>query len=230
MRLFVLIDDGHGKNTPGKSSPTFTEQTKVGDKLILKGGRFRENTFNMGVADNLERLLKNVNIPCRQLAPEHEDISLRVRVERQNKLYKEFSSRGFDIVTISIHANAWHPTSHVEFTSANGIETFYRDKVLEVNYNKTSKKLASLIQKYTVQIKNQRNRGIKNSPQFYILRNSYGPAVLYEGGFMTHREELNYLASLQYQFQTAEAIRKALIELQGKTYIGNLDPKTEKRV
>ena len=229
-RLVVLIDDGHGYNTPGKSSPTFFQETKVGDKLIPAGGRFRENTFNVAVADALEELLLKRNILSVQLAPEHEDIPLKTRKDRQNKLFTKYSKLGFRVVTISIHANAWHPNSHIEFTSAHGIETFYRDIPLEEATNEESKKLAQLIQTRTVKIKNQRDRGIKFEPRFYIVRNSYGPTVLYEGGFMTNKTELEYLANKDYQFQTANAIHEAVLEFQGFSYIGNLNPKSERRV
>ena len=42
---FVILDDGHGVNTPGKRSPLFEELTRINGRLFCPGDFFKENEF-----------------------------------------------------------------------------------------------------------------------------------------------------------------------------------------
>jgi N-acetylmuramoyl-L-alanine amidase len=44
------------------------------------------------------------------------------------------------------------------------------------------------------------------SSNYYVLRKSKSIAVLYEGGFMTNKQELGLLADPKFQEKTAQAI------------------------
>ena len=67
----VLIDNGHGVNTPGKRSPD---------------GRFREYKYNREIAAAVVEHLKLRGIDAELLVPEEEDISLEERSRRVNKI------------------------------------------------------------------------------------------------------------------------------------------------
>jgi N-acetylmuramoyl-L-alanine amidase len=218
-KIAVIVDDGHGKNTLGKSSPYFLAETRVGDKNILAGGRFRENTFNMAVADQLVLLAKTSCFPTAQTAPEHEDIILQERVVRQRITFLKFQQMGFETITISIHANAHEIDGEVVFNSAHGIETFFKPIVTDqpIEWHKDSLRLANMVQKRAIKVRGQRDRRVEPA-NFKILKEFHGPTILFESGFMTNRKELELLASHAYQNEIASALLGAIIEYQGGVY------------
>ena len=67
----ILIDNGHGVETPGKRSPD---------------GRFREYEYNREIARAIVELLVLRGYDAELLVPEDEDISLEERVRRANNL------------------------------------------------------------------------------------------------------------------------------------------------
>lgn len=93
----IIIDAGHGPNTPGKRSPD---------------GRLREFHFNAAVAEEVKkRLLLDGHTVIFSHHPDG-DVPLHERTGLANRLKAD--------VFISIHANA----AGSGFNSANGIETF----------------------------------------------------------------------------------------------------------
>ena len=67
----ILIDNGHGHNTPGKRSPD---------------GKFREYAYNREIAKRIVAELQNKGYDAELLVPESEDITLQERVRRTNEL------------------------------------------------------------------------------------------------------------------------------------------------
>lgn len=88
--LQVLLDNGHGKNTPGKCSPLWSDGTQL-----------FEWQFNRIIAIEVEHRLNELGIKCKRIVPEDVDISLSERVKRVNTENEKYPS-----IFISIHANA----------------------------------------------------------------------------------------------------------------------------
>ena len=86
----ILLDNGHGYDTPGKRSPIWPD-----------GSQLFEWEFNRDIVSRIEILLKKAGISCVRLVPEKEDISLSERCKRANTIAKQS-----DCLLISIHANA----------------------------------------------------------------------------------------------------------------------------
>ncbi len=72
----ILIDNGHGVNTPGKRSPD---------------GRFLEYRYNREIARAVVEHLQLRGYDTELVVPEKEDISLKERVNRANKLSCQIS-------------------------------------------------------------------------------------------------------------------------------------------
>lgn len=89
----ILLDNGHGVNTPGKCSP------KKAD-----GTRFREYKFARTIVTNVATKLKALGYNVIIVTPEQEDISLGERVRRINKSVKQCGSG--NCLMISVHVNA----------------------------------------------------------------------------------------------------------------------------
>ena len=70
----ILIDNGHGENTPGKRSPD---------------GKLREWEYTRRIADMVIIGLRNKGIDAERIVKEMVDIPLSVRCRRANTIYRE---------------------------------------------------------------------------------------------------------------------------------------------
>ena len=87
--MHIILDNGHGLNTPGKRSPDGTLIEAIYTRQLVKD-----------LASELEKLGHTVHI----LVPEQEDIPLNVRVKRINAICR---AKGIEnTILISIHVNA----------------------------------------------------------------------------------------------------------------------------
>ena len=97
----ILIDPGHGLNTPGKRSPD---------------GRFLEAQFNREISRNIVCELKDRGFDAELLVTEDTDIPLKERASRANA---HSTLHGKDqVIIVSIHANAFG--NGKEWTSPKG--------------------------------------------------------------------------------------------------------------
>jgi len=199
MKLIVLIDPGHGAETPGKRSPD---------------GSLREYEFNRDVASRLQKKLQAVGINARLTVTDDTDMPLKQRTN----LARELKRRGYDVLLVSIHANAagngWGP--------ARGIETFTND---------LAKQLAELIQQRLIQETGLSNRGVKQA-DLHITRETarYGiPGVLCELGFMTNKDECALLKTPEYREKCAVAIAQAISQFYGMNFHESTDNSRSKQ-
>ena len=81
----ILIDNGHGSNTPGKCSPD---------------GRLKEYAYAREIAVRLEAELRKQGVDAERIVKEEIDVPLSERCRRAN----EYKSG--DTILVSIHCNA----------------------------------------------------------------------------------------------------------------------------
>jgi N-acetylmuramoyl-L-alanine amidase len=91
MNKLIILDNGHGDNTPGKRSPVWPN-----------GSQLFEYEFNRDIVKRIKSKLDSYNIDSVVLVPELDDISLAERCKRANKIY----DNNKECVLLSIHANA----------------------------------------------------------------------------------------------------------------------------
>lgn len=173
-QTIVILDNGHGVNTPGKCSP---------DKTLLEYLWARE------IVDRLIVELGKHNIEAVKLVPETNDISLRERVRRANKIYKDNSRKA---ILISIHCNAagadgkWH--------SANGWSVFVAQ-----NASSNSKRLARCLYEQAEKNGLKGNRSVPKEKYWVqslaMCRDTNCPAVLTENMFQDNKEDVALLLS-----------------------------------
>ncbi len=98
----ILIDNGHGVETPGKRSPD---------------GRFREYKHNRLIARAVVEHLQLRGYDAELLVPEESDVSLEERVRRDNRITCQIGHPIQETFLVSIHVNAtgsglmWHNTT-----------------------------------------------------------------------------------------------------------------------
>jgi N-acetylmuramoyl-L-alanine amidase len=133
-------------------------------------------------------------------------VSLLNRTEFANNI-------GADLF-VSIHANAVANRGVVN-PEPNGIETWYTVGELETaaNNRSDSRQFAQIIQRNLISVTNANDRGIRNAPDFVVLRETNMPSVLIELGFLTNPEEAARLSDTQYQWILANAIYHGIVEM-----------------
>ena len=85
----ILIDNGHGENTPGKRSPD---------------GEFREYLYAREIAEAIERELKMRGYDAERIVHETVDVPLEERARRVNEFCGKLGAS--NVILISIHCSA----------------------------------------------------------------------------------------------------------------------------
>jgi N-acetylmuramoyl-L-alanine amidase len=167
--IHVILDGGHGINTAGKRSQF---KDSKGRTLL------RENEFNDSIVAKVSYALSLEGIPYSLTSPEFYDVTLKERVKREHDFYEEYNVGGVKTVFLSIHADAF------DDPDAHGSTVFY--------YSDQGKGIADFFAKEVIESLPVRNRGAKEE-RFKVLRKTKSPAILFEAGFMTNREDLDKL-------------------------------------
>lgn len=172
--LTIILDNGHGSNTPGKCSP---------DKSLLEYKWARE------IVDMLIKELKALGFNAVKLVPEDIDISLKERVRRANQIYKDTNKQA---ILISVHCNAagadgkWH--------TANGWSVF-----VSQNASKNSKRLAKDLYEQAEKRGLKGNRSVPKEKYWVqslaMCRDTNCPAVLTENMFQDNKADIQLLLS-----------------------------------
>lgn len=175
--LVVIIDNGHGKNTPGKCAP---------DKSLFEWEWTRE------IAAMLCMRLYGINtIQTVILVPEEHDVSLKERVRRVNTIVHDAKIAGKEVLLISIHINA---AGHGTWKNASGWSVWVSN-----NASEKSKQFAQIAYGEALSLGLKGNRVVPKeqywSSNFYILKNTLCPAVLTENMFMDNQEDVQFLNS-----------------------------------
>lgn len=185
----ILIDNGHGFDTPGKCSPDKT---------------FREWEYNRLIAKQVVAILVENGYDAELLVPEDNDISLKERVARVNNYCKTLGNK--EVLLISVHCNA---AGNGDWKSARGWNCFttkgQTESDIVANY------LYAAAEKIFVghKIRKDYQDGDKDwEYPFYICRHTLCPAVLVENFFMDNKDDLAYLLSDEGK----EAIVKCHVE------------------
>ncbi len=187
----IVLDAGHGPNCPGKRTPTFEDGTFM-----------HEHEFNNAVVHKLKnKLNKSDDFSVTIVSSDVEDISLQKRVDREYQIKAD--------LFLSVHANALSSN----WGNPKGIESFY-------NQGSTKgEKYCKVIQDNLIKYTGLVNRGAKSAPgpqyghSLYVLKHTYGPAVLVECGFMDNKHEAKLLMSDGYRELVADSLLNSVCSI-----------------
>lgn len=183
--FILILDNGHGSNTPGKCSPDRT---------------LREYAWTRIMTDLIAKKARARGIRTEIIVPETTDVPLATRSARANALARKHGLK--KCLFVSVHINAagadgkWH--------DATGFTAW-----VAANASQHSKTFAALID---AEMK-ARGLGGNRAPNplgyhtanFAVIRRADCPAVLTENLFQDNRTEVRYLLSPQGQDTIAEA-------------------------
>lgn len=189
-QYIILLDGGHGENTPGKQSPD---------------GLLKEYAYTREIVKRVFNSLKELGYEPYILVPEINDISLNTRVKRANNIY---NASGKKAILVSIHCNAagadgkWH--------SANGWSVFVAQ-----NASANSKRLANCLKKAADDQKLKVRIQYPNKSYWVqslaICRDTNCPAVLTENMFQDNKEDVQFLLSEEGKKKITELHVKGII-------------------
>ena len=193
----ILIDNGHGENTPGKRSPD---------------GMFREYKYVREIAEDIERELRKRGYDVERIVTETIDVPLAERARRVNEVCGKLGAS--NVVLVSIHCNA---AGNGEWKNARGWCAY-------TSKGKTkSDELATML--YVEAGHNFAGQTIRKDfsdgdpdweEGFYILRKTKCAAVLTENFFMDNQNDVSYLLSLEGRTQIVKTHVVALIKYVSK--------------
>lgn len=187
----ILIDNGHGSNTPGKCSPDRT---------------LREYAYTREIAKRVVDELKARGYDAERVTPEETDVSLSERCKRINNWCKKLGAK--NVISISIHNDAagaddkWH--------SARGFNV-----KVSLNASASSKKLAQIFTTHAMMMGITGNRCIPKekywTQNLAMCRDTNCPAILTENLFQDNKEDVAFLLS--------EKGKKAIVDLHVESII-----------
>lgn len=170
----VLIDNGHGENTPGKCSP---------DK------RLREYAYAREIAGRVVKELTKRGIDAVPIVEELWDVPLSERCVRANAIYR---AAGKKAILVSVHCNA--AGSGAAWMKARGWSVFVSE-----NASAASKRLAVCLAgaavSENVKVRPQAPGQLYWQQNLAMCRDTACPAVLTENFFQDNREDVDYLLS-----------------------------------
>ena len=178
--ILILIDNGHGNNTPGKRSPD---------------GRLMEATYTREIASKVVSGLRRLGYYADLLTPELYDVSLLERVHRVNV---KCQSLGKDnLLCVSIHCNA--ASNGKEWREATGWEIW--TSVGKTRSDDVADHFVKMAKRHfegqTIREWKKMDGERDKEAKFTILTGTMCPAVLTENFFMDSKKDVDYLLSTE---------------------------------
>ena len=192
--MLILIDPGHGIDTPGKRSPD---------------GKFLEYLWNRQIADLLIDRFMVMGIDASLVVTETNDISLATRVQRVNRVCSKVGAS--NVILLSIHSNAAGDGS--KWMSAQGWSCYTSkgetksDEIAECLYDAFEAEFAEK------KIRKDMSDGDRDwEENFYVLQKSKCAAILLENFFYDHRDECAWLLKDETKERIADTIVKGITQ------------------
>ena len=190
--MTILLDPGHGSDTPGKRSPD---------------GRFREYAFNRDIAARVASELTSLGLNAEIIVPELTDIPLKERVSRINSRCAALGKE--NVVLVSIHANAAGNGS--KWMNARGWSCYTSKGDTAADVLATC--ICEAAAKYfkDLRIRTDFSDGDPDFEEsFYVLRRTTCPAVLVENFFYDNPDDLRFLESEEGKELVAKVIMEGI--------------------
>lgn len=193
----ILLDNGHGSDTPGKSSPIWSDGCQV-----------FEWEYTRRLVSEISSELSLAGVPVRIVTPETTDTPLYIRVNRINQVAAAIGPES--CLLISIHLNAARVAntgSGWEIHTSPG--TTASDRYADQFWDAANAEVGPLSK-----MRGDYSDGDKDwDSNFYILRKTICPAVLTENLFMDNEGDCRLLMSKEGFDKIVRLHVKAIINI-----------------
>lgn len=190
-RLRILLDNGHGKETPGKRSPVWAD-----------GAQLFEHELNRDIVQRIARMLAHRGVTFDIIVHEHSDVPLYQRANRANHICNVNGAK--NCLLVSVHANAGGGTGWEVWTSRGQT---WADDYAEIFF----KHAAQAFPEFPMRADNTDGDSDKEA-DFAILKKTSCPAVLTENFFMDTERDCRLLLSEEGRRRIAQMHVEAILE------------------
>lgn len=174
--MLILIDNGHGIETPGKRSPD---------------GRLLEYLYTREIAADLVSRLKMAGYNAQLLVPEETDVPLKERVRRANDLCRQLGAA--NVLLVSVHCNA-APPDNGQWHDARGWAVYVAQNA-SANSIRLADSLADAAKARGLKVRKPTATQKYWVQSLAICRDTLCPAVLTENLFQDNKQDVDYLLS-----------------------------------
>ena len=234
----IVLDAGHGGKDPGNSYHGFVEKD-IALKTTLKVGKFleREKDFTVTYTRKTDEFIELVNRP--KIANKI-DANLFVSIHCNS--VKNFEPAGTETFVMGLSRTNMNMEVAKKENSVILLEDNYKKtyqgfdpskpenliglQIIQEENLYSSISLATTIQENFTNRLNRKTRGVKQQP-LWVLDAAKMPGVLIELGFLSNKEEGEYLNSDEGQTEMARQIANAIIHYK-KMYFN--EPLTEEDI
>jgi len=183
MKFVVLLDNGHGSDTPGKRS------------LVLPDGRqLFEYKWCRDTVAVLAKKLENLGIEYKIITPELTDTPLSTRVKRANDFDTQAKKEGKTTVFISIHVNALGMGD--KWMNAQGWSTWTTKGQTKADpfAQCICDEAKPYLESHGLKMRADKSDGDSDyEANYYVLKNTNMPATLSENFFMDNEKDCEFL-------------------------------------
>jgi len=198
-KKLILLDHGHGGY---KEGVTLTPDRGI----YTKKSKLSEGQLNRAAVHSIAFELSYLGYNVHIIASGNDDVSLKDRVAEVNRLYDNYNCALF-----SIHHNGFHDSRVKGFELFTSLGETVSDAIAEdmarvfmcLHPERKFRKLGHV------------GKASKEAP-FYILRRTVCPAVLIEWGFMTNKQEREYITSPRGRADLVNYMTKSIIQTFNK--------------
>ena len=197
-KMKILIDNGHGENTPGKRSPVWAD-----------GSQLFEWQYTREIAQRVENELKKRGVDVERIVKVDIDVPLAARCKIANEIANGVGAGS--CLLVSIHNNAFDG-------KARGWEVHtYTGKSKSDEYATVFWNEAKLLLPVVSRMRGDHADGDPDyDSNFAILRDAGCPALLTENLFMDNEEDCRYLLSADGKKTIADIHINSILKIVGK--------------
>lgn len=201
-----IIDPGHGGMVNGKYATAGKRSPKFDDGTVLY-----EGVNNREIARRLIIAMEAEDIKCINIVASEQDVSLETRVERANKLAKTKPC-----VYLSIHSDAngdgvsWNPASGMSAYTSKGQTK--SDEFAQLAIDELQENFGKEVKWRTDNTDYDEDK----EENFYVLKNTTCPSVLFELGFHTNKEEATKMLTAEWKNKIVLSIIYAIKKFELK--------------
>lgn len=230
-KFTVVLDAGHGGKDPGAVANQVKEKD-VTLSVVLKVGQLIGKHKDVEVVYT-RKTDKTLELDQRPKIANKSKANVFVSVHCNSVESKSGAAKGTETFVLGVSRDKHNMEVAKRENSVIFLEENYQEKyqgydpnnpesvvglmLLQDEYKNQSILLASAIQKdFTNRLK-RTDRGVKQAG-FLVLRDCAMPSILVEVGFLTNKEEANYLKSEKGQDELAKSIANAIINYKNDHY------------
>lgn len=173
--MIIILDAGHGENTPGKRSPD---------------GKLREYKYCREIMKSVKEGLESLGYTVFTTIDTDYDVPLNTRVQTINKYCAKYGAS--NVLSVSIHCDAKGIGSKWENARGWSVRVALKHST---NSEKLAESLYNAAKSKGLKTRPYSAKSVYWSQNLAICRDTKCPAVLTENLFMDNKEDCEYLLS-----------------------------------